>query len=500
MKKLITSLSILVFVSLYTYSQNDVDALRYSQTEFGGTARSVATAGAFGALGGDYGSLSINPAGIGVYRKSEFTFTPSMYTSLTNSRYQGRNYFESKYNFNFSNIGVVITYLYKDHKEAKEGDNKSGWVSSNIGFGINRVKNFHNRSYFEGLNTDNSIIDKYVQEANAGTGILLDDLEDTSPFRADLAYATYLMDPTDSLGGTYFRAFSLGDGILQRKEIVRSGAINDFAFTMGGNYSNKLYVGASFNFPIVRYSENTVFEEEATGIDTTNFTSFRINESLSTEGQGFNFKFGLIARLADWVRIGGSVQTPTFYDLTDRYDSRIVSNIYNKKYEKSSPNGKFDYQLTTPLKANTSIAFIIGKKGFLSVDYEVVDYSTSRLRSSGYKFFDENESIYNKYHQTGNLRIGTEWKFDKISVRGGYALYGTPFHTAYLPDDGGDQSKTFYTLGLGLREDGYYIDLAYVYAESSSYHVPYTLTGQSTSGSVNKSTDHNIMMTVGCRF
>ncbi|MBL4715191.1 MAG: hypothetical protein JKX95_01025, partial [Bacteroidia bacterium] len=51
MKKHITCLSILAFVSLCTYGQNDVDALRYSQTEFGGTARSISAGGAFGALG-----------------------------------------------------------------------------------------------------------------------------------------------------------------------------------------------------------------------------------------------------------------------------------------------------------------------------------------------------------------------------------------------------------------------------------------------------------------
>jgi hypothetical protein len=59
-------------------AQNQVDALRYSQIYPGGTARSTAMGGAFGALGGDFYSASLNPAGLGVYRSSEFTFTPEL--------------------------------------------------------------------------------------------------------------------------------------------------------------------------------------------------------------------------------------------------------------------------------------------------------------------------------------------------------------------------------------------------------------------------------------
>ncbi|MBL0343571.1 MAG: hypothetical protein IPP71_23575 [Bacteroidetes bacterium] len=47
-------------------AQNEIDALRYSQSMFGSTARSLSMGGAFGALGADFSTLSTNPAGIGV--------------------------------------------------------------------------------------------------------------------------------------------------------------------------------------------------------------------------------------------------------------------------------------------------------------------------------------------------------------------------------------------------------------------------------------------------
>ncbi len=64
-----------LFYPLSLLAQNEIDALRYSQTGFGSTARSLAMGGAFGAPGADYSSLMINHAGIGVYKISEFTYS-----------------------------------------------------------------------------------------------------------------------------------------------------------------------------------------------------------------------------------------------------------------------------------------------------------------------------------------------------------------------------------------------------------------------------------------
>ena len=56
-------------------AQSAVDAYQLSQTEQRGTARFMAMGGAFTALGGDLSTLNQNPAGIGVYRRSEIGAT-----------------------------------------------------------------------------------------------------------------------------------------------------------------------------------------------------------------------------------------------------------------------------------------------------------------------------------------------------------------------------------------------------------------------------------------
>ena len=62
-------------------ADNDIvmptDLLELSQTQFNfGTARSMAMAGAFTSLGADLSSMSINPAGLGMYRHSDLSITP----------------------------------------------------------------------------------------------------------------------------------------------------------------------------------------------------------------------------------------------------------------------------------------------------------------------------------------------------------------------------------------------------------------------------------------
>ena len=57
-------------------AQSMYDALNFSENRYYGTARSLAMGNAFTALGGDPGSIGINPAGSAVARYSQVTITP----------------------------------------------------------------------------------------------------------------------------------------------------------------------------------------------------------------------------------------------------------------------------------------------------------------------------------------------------------------------------------------------------------------------------------------
>lgn len=481
MKKLNILLSTgLVFSALFTHAQNEVDALRYSRITFGGTARSSAMAGAFGALGADFSSLSTNPAGIALYRRNEITFTPSLYGSNTSSTYMGTTATDQKMNFNFGNAGLVATYTLDDET--------SEWKNINFGFGYNRLNNFHERFSITGENRSSSLTDQFLMNAE---GVNPDDL---NAFAEQLAFDTYILD-IDTTDYSYFSRVPGNSIKSQYKAIERSGAMGEVDFSFGANYDEKLFLGATLAFQRIRFTEQSTYQE-VDELDTIfDFKGFTFNEYLSTEGRGLNLKFGMILRPSDWLRIGGSVHTPTFFSMEDAYSASFSSRFDNgDKYESASPTGSFNYNLTTPLRAIGSLAFIIAKAGLISADYEFVDYSSATLTSSGFKFFDENTAIKNKYRGATNLRLGTEWRMDQFSFRGGYALYGNPFES-FVNNSG---SRTSYTGGIGFREDNYFIDVAYVYSTSKEGY--YLYNPELVSAVSNRINSSSLMFTLGFRY
>ena len=146
----------LLFLNIAS-AQDFFNALRYSQTEYGGSARSLAMGSAFGALGGDFASASINPACLGFYRASEFAFTPSLNINQINSSYLGNNESEDRYRAVINNLSYVATV---------NTNSNSGLVSISFGAGLNRLKNFHSNSYIQGFDAQTSLLSYFTDYAN----------------------------------------------------------------------------------------------------------------------------------------------------------------------------------------------------------------------------------------------------------------------------------------------------------------------------------------------
>ncbi|MEI7595352.1 MAG: hypothetical protein WCK02_06345 [Bacteroidota bacterium] len=479
MKNIILTIGIILGTIGITKAQNDVDALRYSYIGFGGTAKSIGAGGAYGALGGDASCLSVNPAGIGIYRKSEFNFSANVLKGSTESSYLGTTREDMKYNFNFGNFSLIGAFKL-DTARSK------GWKYLNFGFGSNRLANFHNRIDIEGRNTQNSLSDQYVILANGNN------FDNLDSYSTALAWNTYLIDTLPGTTNSFISAVPASD-IKQRKLIETKGGINETYISLGGNYNNKLYIGGTFGFPSVRYVQESSYTENDDKDTINGFKSLTLNEHLKTTGSGINFKLGIIFRPVDWVRLGAAVHTPTFYTLHDEFSSKMTTTFDNgKSYSDESKGGSFDYELTTPMRAIGSIAFVIGKIGFISADYEVVNYTESQLRSKNYTFFDENDAIRQKYTSQSNLRIGGELNLKPFAVRAGYALYGSPYRTGI-----NDASRTSYTFGFGYRDKDFYLDFAYVLTTSTEDYYLYSIVPEA---SKNKFSSNSLITTLGFRF
>lgn len=494
-------------------AQDETDALRYSRLTPGGTARIQAVGGAVGALGGDISDLSVNPAGIGLDKTNEFTFTPSLYGWKNNANYLGTSSVDSKTNFNLTNAGVILAIN-------KRYGSKSSWQNLTIGFALNRLANFSGNVVLNGTNKSSSWSEKYIEELEpGGQPIDPNTAAQNYPFGPSLALNTYLLDPAYNSGGKltgYSSNVFTTSGVNQQNNVSTSGGINEFSFGIAGNYSDRLYIGGSLNLPSIKYDRTNYFSETALQ-PSTSFRSFNVTETLSTTGVGVNGKIGLIYRLTDNLRIGGAFHTPTIFSMQDTYATGMTTNTASYKGIQTQNSsdltngypGQYQYKLVTPWRAVASLAYVFNagpdasQNGFISLDYEYVNYAGAHYQFNNSSPSDAqqasalNSSISNMYKGASNIRLGGELKFNIFAVRAGVAWYGNPYQSTYTPVDG---SRFLYSAGAGIRNKGMYADLTYVYTSGKDIYYPYRLADKTVSPADITNNGGNVLLTIGFKF
>lgn len=496
-----TTLLLTFGVAWYATAQDESDALRYSQLRPHGTARSMGAGGALGAIGGDFTSLGINPAGIGVYRSSELTFTPSLKLNSTNSTYTEGATSDNNTRFNVNNLGVVFSSAAKGQRYKR-----SKWKAASFGFGVSRTADFSNNYQYSGYNNTSAAGEVFLADAIAYP----DDTLYEATF-AGLGYLSYLVN-SDSLG--LYQVANFNTGLIQSRMVEQRGGINDINFSFGGNYMEKLLLGATVSIPTLRYErEVTLREEDATNDPDNDFSYFEYKENLTTRGTGINLKLGFIYNFTSNFRGGVAFHTPTFFSLTDEQSRSVLSNTENLKYylgaadinpvtRVDAPINEYSYSMVTPWKAVVSAAGIIGKRGFISMDYEYVDYSSTKYifeDIDSYYESEVNNGIKAMYKGASNLRIGGEVRFDMLMVRLGFGYYGNPYQNT------AQGSETITTsAGVGVRFDNVFIDLGFMHAASTMTEKPYAVVYPTEVIEVPdaeiKRSFNNLGLTVGFKF
>ncbi|MCB0699081.1 MAG: hypothetical protein H6551_05215 [Chitinophagales bacterium] len=489
--------------SLLATAQNEADALRFSTLMPQGTARSMGYGSAVGAVGGDFTSIGVNPGGIGVYRNGEFTITPSLKLNSSNSTYTGNATADNITRFNINNLGLVFTNAAKgrSYKTSK-------WKAVSFGIGISRSADFSNNYKYSGYNDSSSASEVFLVNAIKNPN----EYENTATF-AGLGYESYLIDYDQNVG--YFKLANHRTGLNQQKSIEEKGGINDINFSFGGNYEEKLFIGATVGIPTLRYlREVTLREEDATSDPTNNFDYFEYKEKLKVTGTGINLKLGFIYNFNKYIRGGVAFHTPTFYSMNDIQDRSVISNTETYKADLGdysgpttlveAPTNEYRYSMISPWRGVVSAAGIIGKHGFVSVDYEYVNYASTRYyfdAANDYFESEVNDSIKNMYKGAYNLRVGGEARFDIVMVRLGFGYYGNPYQDATM-----GSATLSYSGGVGVRFDNIFIDLGFVHSESTRKEQPYSLAYDQPIGNIwvpkaeIKNSMNNAALTFGVKF
>ncbi|MBL0095451.1 MAG: outer membrane protein transport protein [Bacteroidetes bacterium] len=492
--KLITGITIFL-ISATAHAQTDADILRFSMLNYGSTARSLGMGNSFGALGADFSTLAINPAGIALYRKSEFSVSPLFSNRNINSEYIKNNTSDNYFKFAFGNLGMV--WAGSRDKES------SPWKGFAFGIGYNKTNDFSSRYIAEAGNAKNSLLDNYMEQLN---GVDPDDIPSFYPFDIDLAWQTYLLDTIDDAGTPYYYSALPFAGALQRKTVETRGGQGEWDFTFGGNYEDMFFFGLTLGVTTLRYFEESTWEESDDQDTIPFFESYQYNQTLETSGSGINIKAGFIFKPADAFRLGLAIHSPTWHSLVDEYSTSIKTDLEDGVIrDYTGPVFvPFDYNITTPFRVITSMGIIIGKQMAFNVDYEFLDYSQGRIRPVNKSFSSDftpvNKAMRSKYTASHNLRAGLEWRFEQLRFRAGGYYSTSPFESALRVSEKTDLSRYGITGGLGFREKKYYVDLAYAWSKSGSYLLPYSLNNQTTEGITFSQTDNRVLITVGFLF
>ena len=474
MKKYISIL--IIGLSFYTAQSQEIsDALRYAQTNLNGTARFRAMSGAFGALGGDLSSITVNPAGSSIFANNQIGVSLNNYNTNNDSNFYGTKTTDNNGSLDINQAGAV--FVFKNQA-------KSNWKKFAVEVNYENANNFDNNIFSAGTNP-NSVANYFLSYANPNayqSGISLGTLQNAyydqlnyGDQQAFLGYQGYITNPvtSNSNNTNYTSNVRPGGNYYQENTFMSRGYNGKLSFNASFQYSSWLHFGLNLNSHFTDYTQSTSFyESNGNPLDTNYMVNrLRFSNDLHTYGTGFSMQLGAIAKLTKEIRFGLAYESPTWYHLTDELTQDLISVRSNTSGELNPDvvnpeitNIFEPCKLQTPSKWTGSFAYVFGKKGLLSIDYAIKDYSKTQFSPQN-EFTALNSSMSTLLKSSSELRIGAEYKIKQWSLRGGYRFEQSPYTDKKTVGD-------LYGLstGFGYNFGSTKLDLAYSYAKRASQY------------------------------
>ena len=508
------------------------DMFNTSTTQFSfGTARSAAMAGAMTSLGADASSMSINPAGLGMYRSNEITFTPMMTFGCSKSDAAAFEGGKSS-RFGVGNFGLV----------AKLRESSTGITAINMGLAYNRLADFNYKYSFATMGANSSIADVFAGQL-AAAGITSTQLKgsydgaghfawgnfDPTYWGAILGYKTGLVN--DANGGWGRDMVGGGAAVDGYTTVESKGSAGEWVWSLGMNFGSKFYLGLSLGAATINRERHIYYGEgyNYNSAPALNYQMehFNYDQVEKMKGTGVNLKVGAIYRPIEDLRIGVAFHTPTYYNITYSYQGgmtsevKAVNNVDDYKLDENGyirpalsdesilliDDGDYSWAYTTPTRLMFGASYTVAKQLILSVDYERDWYNTMRLKDSPYGALYKGY-IKDTFKGSNTLRVGAEWRFIKqMALRMGYglwsgalrdknAIYSSPvtYHTEYM------------STGLGVALSKHFtIDATYQYSSSKTtpyksfygYDSSVDFASPTVNTTINK---HNLLLTLTVNF
>lgn len=485
-------------IAVCTMAQETYESAQLATQDLNGTARYVGMGGAMEALGADISTMSSNPAGIGLFRRSWIG----------------------------ASAGVTIqnddknrtTMLGKsDNRTANFDMNQAGFVYStrfgansyfNIGFNYQKSRNFN-----QIMSAVNSLNDA---SANKLTYISMGTLSPNpakwqSGIDTRFSYISLLGRNTYKHVNEAFTGIDennvFTDGYraadMYNAYSENEGYVSDFSLNFSGNLNDRVYLGATFGLKDVHYNSTSLYGERLVDVSGNAAGFYNYTDNRKITGTGFDMKFGVIVRPSEEspFRMGAYIHTPTWYELTC---SGTMTTAYNDGTK--TLFNPYEYKIITPWKFGFSVGHTFGKLAAIGVTYEFSDFSTIKNRIKTSEHYDEWGGSISSYAKDDDMdqntkaslrgvhlvKIGAEIKPSQvIAIRAGYnyqsAIYednGTKdaFIDAYY-SPGAYRSTYDYTnwkgthritLGMGFTlSRNWNCDISYQYATLRGEYHPF---------------------------
>lgn len=483
MKRIIIPAIALAAMSLSLGAQDMYYAKMLSTNNYYGTARTIALGNAVTALGGDLGTIGINPAGSAVAGYWQFTMTPGLNLSVVSTGYEagGSTTYTSQNHGKFimPNIGLSMIM-----------DSGNDWGLKRVTFAVtaNTTNYFLGYSTAMGDNSKNSMLGNFAAAASS-FGYYPEDLSKSTIAPWDL-YASYAAGQFLPYGenGQYAGGNQIigpgdtycyvPDALNQFSTHDEFGHKTDIVLNLGFDVSDRFYFGFNLGIPTLSYCRQDYFCESAknperfpivftnndTGVETTTYFKDASNVfKLMTDAEGIYAKFGFICVPVNGLRIGAAIQSPTAMTISEQWINTAETSFADPKFDGSgrSPEGEYQYNLRTPWSVNAGLAYTFGGTGLISVDYEMNDFSVMKYSDMYADDFSDDgfrdvNFLMNKFCGVSHsVRAGLEYKFlDMIAVRGGYSITTDP-ERIWTDSRGHEVTAENYDTGMQLTSFKY---------------------------------------------
>jgi long-subunit fatty acid transport protein len=483
-------------------AQTADDAYRFSQRMPAVGTRALGMGGAGGVAGwADPSAMYTNPAGLGYYDQSEISGSLNALLSRDESTFQifqdSPTFTEASENstLRLGNFAGVYNF------ETTQG-------SLVFALGFNRTMAFDQEMTYAGDNAASSITDTFLPFGDE-YNITSDEINvlPTIPFIAFQAGAIGYFESRFQDGEyPFLQAVAPGRQIRQEGSVTRGGSMNEFNFAGASEVAPNIMLGLSANVVYGRY----VFEHELTEIDQEgvddysvvagqgileDFESVFFRERFTSDLTGFNMRFGVSADATNQVRVGFSVETPTWYSIDEEFTNAFIrtnfangSLTYGDDPAEDAGRGTFDYRLRTPWRISTGVSYN-SDPVLASIDVEFVDWTQTNLDADRTDFELENDVLDEEYGYVFNWRGGLEYRLQSgLRLRGGLAYRPDARNDEFTFADGGaeDRSRLFLSAGAGFQiNDQITLNFAWLHERSKDQFISYSGVAASTDTGLN---------------